>query len=112
MNQPNQRNRRGSETSGIRHFQTATAATLPLFFAANWCQTPRQRRHPRYNPTFPYRPGSAIMTLFGITDFGLFCMAVLLLNATPGPDTAYIVGRSVAQGPAAGLVSALGISAG
>ena len=52
------------------------------------------------------------MTPFGITDFGLFCLAVLLLNATPGPDTAYIVGRSVAQGRAAGLVSALGISAG
>lgn len=52
------------------------------------------------------------MTLFGISDFSLFCLAVLLLNATPGPDTAYIVGRSVAQGRAAGLVSALGISLG
>ena len=52
------------------------------------------------------------MTLFGITDFGLFCIAVLLLNATPGPDTAYIVGRSIAQGRAAGLVSAAGISVG
>lgn len=52
------------------------------------------------------------MNLFGISDFSLFCLAVLLLNATPGPDTAYIVGRSVAQGRAAGLVSALGISAG
>lgn len=52
------------------------------------------------------------MNLFGISDFGLFCLAVLLLNATPGPDTAYIVGRSVAQGRRAGLVSALGISAG
>lgn len=52
------------------------------------------------------------MTFFGIADFGLFCAAVLLLNATPGPDTAYIVGRSVAQGRAAGLVSALGISLG
>jgi threonine/homoserine/homoserine lactone efflux protein len=52
------------------------------------------------------------MISFGITDFGLFCMAVLLLNATPGPDTAFIVGRSVAQGRAAGLVSALGISLG
>lgn len=52
------------------------------------------------------------MHLFGISDFGLFCAAVLLLNATPGPDTAYIVGRSVAQGRRAGLVSALGISAG
>ncbi len=52
------------------------------------------------------------MTLFGISNFGLFCLAVLLLNATPGPDTAYIVGRSVAQGRAAGLVSSLGISFG
>lgn len=52
------------------------------------------------------------MNFFGISDFGLFCLAVLLLNATPGPDTAYIVGRSVAQGRAAGLVSALGISLG
>lgn len=52
------------------------------------------------------------MHLFGITDFGIFVTAVLLLNATPGPDTAYIVGRSVAQGRAAGLLSALGISAG
>ncbi|HJV87322.1 MAG TPA: LysE family translocator [Noviherbaspirillum sp.] len=50
--------------------------------------------------------------MFGISNFGLFFAAVLLLNATPGPDTAYIVGRSVAQGRAAGLMSAMGISAG
>lgn len=52
------------------------------------------------------------MITFGINDFGLFLMAVLLLNATPGPDTAYIVGRSVAQGRRAGLLSALGITVG
>lgn len=52
------------------------------------------------------------MELFGISDFSLFFVAVLLLNATPGPDTAYIVGRSIAQGRGAGLMSALGISAG
>ncbi|MGB6054385.1 MAG: LysE family translocator, partial [Burkholderiaceae bacterium] len=52
------------------------------------------------------------MNLLGISDFGLFCAAVLLLNATPGPDTAYIVGRSVAQGRTAGVVSALGIALG
>ncbi|WP_322052605.1 LysE family translocator [Paraburkholderia bannensis] len=50
--------------------------------------------------------------MLGITHFGFFLVAVLLLNVTPGPDTAYIVGRSVAQGRSAGLVSALGISAG
>jgi threonine/homoserine/homoserine lactone efflux protein len=52
------------------------------------------------------------MNLFGVSDFGFFVVAVLLLNATPGPDTAYILGRSIAQGRAAGLVSALGISVG
>ncbi|MEN8516495.1 LysE family translocator [Burkholderia sp. RS02] len=50
--------------------------------------------------------------MFGITHFGFFVLAVFLLNVTPGPDTAYIVGRSVAQGRGAGLMSALGISAG
>ncbi|POR56468.1 RhtB (resistance to homoserine/threonine) family protein [Paraburkholderia eburnea] len=50
--------------------------------------------------------------MLGITHFGFFLVAVFLLNVTPGPDTAYIVGRSVAQGRSAGLVSALGISAG
>ncbi|RZI43948.1 LysE family translocator [Herbaspirillum sp. HC18] len=52
------------------------------------------------------------MDIFGISNFGLFLAAVLLLNATPGPDTAYIVGRSIAQGRSAGLMSALGISVG
>ncbi|MGU7769711.1 LysE family translocator [Burkholderia sp. MR1-5-21] len=50
--------------------------------------------------------------MLGITHFGFFLLAVFLLNVTPGPDTAYIVGRSVAQGRGAGLMSALGISAG
>ncbi|MBN3728655.1 LysE family translocator [Burkholderia sp. Ac-20379] len=50
--------------------------------------------------------------MLGITHFGVFLLAVLLLNITPGPDTAYIVGRSVAQGRSAGIVSALGIGSG
>lgn len=53
-----------------------------------------------------------MLSALGVADLGLFCVAVLLLNATPGPDTAYIVGRTLAQGRAAGLVSAFGISAG
>ena len=52
------------------------------------------------------------LAVLGIVHFGLFCAAVLLLNLTPGPDTAYIVGQSIAQGRRAGLLSALGISAG
>src|SRR6267143_6322603 len=50
--------------------------------------------------------------MFGIHDFGLFLAAGILLNLTPGPDTVYILGRSVAQGREAGIASALGISLG
>jgi threonine/homoserine/homoserine lactone efflux protein len=53
-----------------------------------------------------------ITMIFGIHDFGLFLAAAILLNLTPGPDTAYILGRSIAQGGEAGIASALGISAG
>jgi len=50
--------------------------------------------------------------MFGIHNFGLFLTAGILLNLTPGPDTAYILGRSVAQGRDAGVASALGIGVG
>ena len=50
--------------------------------------------------------------MFGIHDFGLFVATGILLNLTPGPDTVYILGRSVAQGREAGIASALGISLG
>lgn len=50
--------------------------------------------------------------MFGIVHFPFFVAAVFLLNVTPGPDTAYIIGRSVAQGRGAGFMSALGICTG
>ena len=50
--------------------------------------------------------------IFGIHHFELFVAAGILLNLTPGPDTAYILGRSIAQGRAAGIASAFGIAAG
>jgi RhtB (resistance to homoserine/threonine) family protein len=50
--------------------------------------------------------------MFGIHDFGLFLAAGFLLNLTPGPDTLYILGRSLAQGREAGVASAFGISVG
>ncbi|MGY8526464.1 LysE family translocator [Paracidovorax citrulli] len=50
--------------------------------------------------------------MLGISDLPLFLGAVLLLNITPGPDTAYIVGRSVAQGRLAGVMCSLGVNAG
>ncbi len=55
------------------------------------------------------------MTAFtdlGIVHLGLFCGAVVLLNFTPGPDTAFIVGQSVTRGRRAGLMAVLGISLG
>ncbi len=42
----------------------------------------------------------------------LFMGAALALNLTPGPDMLYIAARSVSDGRAAGVLSALGISVG
>ena len=50
--------------------------------------------------------------MFGIHDYGLFILSGILLNIIPGQDTLYIVGRSMAQGRRAGVLSALGISTG
>jgi len=50
--------------------------------------------------------------MLGIQEFWLFIISGLLLNITPGPDTAYIVGRSVQMGWRGGVAAALGISAG
>lgn len=48
----------------------------------------------------------------GVTDLGLFIVAGLILNITPGPDLLYIISRSAVQGKKAGVVAALGIGAG
>ncbi len=50
--------------------------------------------------------------MFGTHDFTLFLMAGITLNLLPGPDTLYIIGRSVAQGRQAGFFSVFGISTG
>jgi threonine/homoserine/homoserine lactone efflux protein len=50
--------------------------------------------------------------MLGIHDFGVFLATGIVLNLTPGPDTFYILGRSMAQGRNAGIASALGISTG
>ncbi|RMA58087.1 LysE family translocator [Ulvibacter antarcticus] len=50
--------------------------------------------------------------MFGIINFETFLIAGLILNLTPGADTMYILGRSIAQGKKAGVLSALGISTG
>jgi len=50
--------------------------------------------------------------MLGIHELWLFIISGLLLNVTPGPDTAYIVGRSVQLGWRGGAAAALGIGAG
>src|SRR2546422_9207253 len=42
----------------------------------------------------------------------LFMAATIALNLTPGPDMLYVIARSIGQGRAAGIASALGITAG
>ena len=50
--------------------------------------------------------------MLGTQHYWLFLLSGVLLNLTPGQDTLYIIGRSIAQGQRAGLLSALGISCG
>ena len=48
----------------------------------------------------------------GIHGLWLFVLSGLLLNVTPGPDTAYIIGRSLQLGWRGGAAAAIGIGCG
>jgi threonine/homoserine/homoserine lactone efflux protein len=50
--------------------------------------------------------------MLGIHELWLFVLSGLLLNVTPGPDTAYIIGRSLQLGWRGGAAAALGIATG
>lgn len=50
--------------------------------------------------------------MLGTHDLPLFIASALLLNISPGPDTAFIVGRSTQLGWRAGATVALGIGTG
>lgn len=50
--------------------------------------------------------------LAGMDQIGLFIVTGLLLNLTPGPDVLYIVSQGLRAGRQAGMVAALGITAG
>lgn len=52
------------------------------------------------------------MSILGTVDLGVFVVAGLILNITPGADMLYIASRSAAQGTKAGVIAALGIGAG
>ena len=50
--------------------------------------------------------------MISLNDFLVFALASLVLNITPGNDMLYVATRSTTQGIKAGIVSALGITAG
>jgi threonine/homoserine/homoserine lactone efflux protein len=50
--------------------------------------------------------------MLGIDNYWLFITAGVALNISPGPDTLYIVGNSIAKGRKAGVCAVLGISSG
>ena len=50
--------------------------------------------------------------MLGTQNLSLFLVSCILLNLTPGQDTMYILGRSIAQGRKAGLISVMGIMSG
>jgi threonine/homoserine/homoserine lactone efflux protein len=50
--------------------------------------------------------------MLGIHHYWLFVTTAIILVLTPGQDTFFILGRSIASGRAAGIAAALGITAG
>ena len=48
----------------------------------------------------------------GVEHLGLFIVAGLLLNLTPGPDVLFVVSQSLRAGRRAGMVAALGVAVG
>jgi len=50
--------------------------------------------------------------MLGIHHYWLFISTAIVLVLTPGQDTFFILGRSIASGRAAGVAAALGITAG
>lgn len=50
--------------------------------------------------------------MLGIHEIWLFILSGVLLNITPGPDSVYVIGRSIQMGWRGGAAAALGISCG
>ena len=47
--------------------------------------------------------------MLNTSQITLFCVASIALILTPGPDTFYVIARSLGQGKFAGIISALGV---
>src|SRR5438445_7188192 len=56
--------------------------------------------------------GRMMAETLGIHELWLFILSGLLLNVTPGPDTAYIIGRGIQFGWRGGVAAATGICCG
>jgi threonine/homoserine/homoserine lactone efflux protein len=50
--------------------------------------------------------------MFNPASFNLFLVTCVVLVMTPGPDTLYVLARSLGQGRRAGIISAIGICCG
>src|SRR5579872_6578005 len=50
--------------------------------------------------------------MLGVHDLFLFIAAGVLLNLTPGPDTALVIGQSMRHGTRGGVLATFGVSAG
>jgi threonine/homoserine/homoserine lactone efflux protein len=50
--------------------------------------------------------------MVGIQNYSVFVSAAVLLNLTPGPDTMYILGKSISEGRKSGIASVFGIATG
>ena len=50
--------------------------------------------------------------MLGIHEIWLFILSGVLLNITPGPDSVYVIGRSMQMGWRGGAAAAFGISCG
>jgi threonine/homoserine/homoserine lactone efflux protein len=50
--------------------------------------------------------------MFNPASFNLFLVTCIVLVMTPGPDTLYVLARSLGQGRRAGIISAIGICCG
>jgi threonine/homoserine/homoserine lactone efflux protein len=57
-------------------------------------------------------PHCTVTHMLGIHHYWLFIATAVLLIITPGQDTFFILGRSLAGGRSAGIAAALGVSAG
>lgn len=62
-----------------------------------------------FPPSMSQPKGNAV---FELQTLGIFLVAVTVLMVTPGPDILFITANGIAQGPKAGIVSALGVGLG